>query len=76
MQFTVKPRYKGDFCIYRIPIEKFYRIKSFISDLYLRELFLSTCPLSYYNIIGPKIKKKNSFRYKTFLLDVNTENGF
>jgi hypothetical protein len=56
--YTVKPRYKGGFCIHRRLVDKFYSLKSLISNLYLRELFLSTCPLFYYNIISPKIKKR------------------
>ena len=55
---TVKPRYKEGFCIHQRLVDKFYSLKSLISNLYLRELFLSTCSLFYYNIIGPKIKKR------------------
>ena len=36
---TVKPRYKGGFCIHQRLVDKFDSLKSLISNLYLRELF-------------------------------------
>ena len=75
--YTVKPRYKvpqyyGNFGIKEVfaSAENWwtnFTAEHLLFRIYiLRELFLSICPLFYYNIIGPKIKKKTVLGTKIF----------